>query len=153
MADSPSQPDVATSRLGEVLARRWIITRLLPGIALVVVLVFLVPALLEWKAANDARNAEPVGSATFREITVPPYPQGVLELTGQFVRVDHAARRAWFVVPFDFVDPIPAEVAVGDSVQVTCRVRWVSEGVFTFGAREVRVDVCRDIVRLGAVSG
>lgn len=142
---------MGTSRLGEVLARRWVLTRFLPAVAVVVALIVLVPALVDWKAANDARTADPVGSATFAEISKPPFPAGVLVLTGQFDLIDHAARRAGSILPFEFVDPIPADVTAGERVQVTCRVRLLKDGVL--GPTSLRVDVCRDIVRLSSPSG
>ncbi len=43
-----------------MLARRWIWTRLLPGAAVAVALLFLVAALWEQRAADNARTADPV---------------------------------------------------------------------------------------------
>lgn len=142
---------MGTSLLGAILARRWVLTRLVPAVAVVILLLYLVPVLVDWKAATDAKGAEPVGSATFSELVQPPFPRGVLVLTGQFVEVDHASRRAANLVPFEFVDPIPTDVAAGDRVQVTCRVRVMKEGVLAPYA--LRVDVCRDVVHLGPSSG
>lgn len=144
--------NIEATELGGRLARPWVVTRFLPAAVVLVVLLVLVPALIDSRAAAASRNAEAVGSATFRDITVPPFPDGVLELTGRFVAVDHAAGRAEFVVPYAFVDSIPAEIVAGDQVQVTCRVEWVVGGVFSLGRRELRVDVCRDIVPLRAES-
>lgn len=151
MTNSPSGTAEQTSRLGELVARRWLLTRFLPLVVVVVALLILVPALVDWKSANDARTAEPVGSATFAEILKPPFPEGVLVLTGQFDQVDHASQRAGSRLPFEFVDPVPAGVVAGDLVQVTCRVRWLKDGVL--GPTNLRVDVCRDIVRLSSSSG
>ncbi len=138
------------SRDAAAWARRPLLWVMIGGVLVLVLLALLMKG-AEWKAAADARDATPVGSATFAEIGTPSI-QGVWDLTGKFVLVDNSGRSATYnQVPFGFVDPIPSDIGALDLVQVTCRVRWSKDGIM--GPYRLRVDVCRDIVLLSDVTG